>query len=355
MADAGRDAADRTEAATPRRLQKAREEGRTPISRELTSFAVLGSIALVLTMLAPTSARLLVVRLAGLLAHAHEIEPLAALRMAALAGLAAAAPFALAALLAGVGSVIVQTGFLINPGALTPDLTRLSPLAGLRRVFGASMLFGTGKAVLKALAAGAVLAAVLQGASSELRKAVFWTMPGLLAHVTGLLLYVLLAVLAMQGALALLDFGREWLKHARDMRMSREDIRQEMRESEGDPLVKGQLRQIRLRRSRQRMMAAVPKAAVVVTNPTHYAVALAYDRAVGGAPRVVAKGFDTIAARIRAIAEENKVPLVANPPLARALYRVELDTEIPAEHFQAVAEIIAYVLRLRQRDRGARR
>jgi len=119
--------------------------------------------------------------------------------------------------------------------------------------------------------------------------------------------------------------------------------------------VKGRLRQLRQQRARKRMMAAVPKATVVVTNPTHYAIALVYDRATGGAPRVVAKGVDAVAARIRAVAEENKVPLVANPPLARALFTVELDAEIPAEHFQAVAEIIAYVWRLRGSARGARR
>jgi len=355
MAEAGRDAADRTEAATPRRLQKAREEGHVPVSRELSSFAVLGGAALVLTLVAPACSRFLAVRLAALLAHAHEAEPLAALRAAALAGLAAAAPFALVAMLAGAGSVLLQTGFLIHPGALRPDLARLSPMAGLKRVFGTAMLSGTGAAVLKALAASVVMALVLKGALPEMRSAMFWTAPGLLARSSGLLAHMLLAVVAVQGAIALLDFGRAWLKHSRDMRMSREDIRQETRESEGDPLVKGRLRALRLRWSRQRMMAAVPKATVVVTNPTHYAVALVYDRAVGGAPRVIAKGVDTVAARIRAIAEESKVPLVANPPLARALYRVELDTEIPAEHFQAVAEIIAYVLRLRGRAAGARR
>ncbi len=355
MADDGRDSSDRTEAATPRRLQKAREEGRAPVSRELTSFAVLAAVALVLAMAAPASGRVLAGRLAGLLAHAHEVDPLAALSAAAMAGLAAAAPFALAALLAGTASVLLQTRFLINPGVLLPDLARLSPMAGLKRLAGITMLLEAGKALLKAGAAAALLVVVLKGALPELRTAVFWTAPGLLAHATALLLRMLLAVLAVQGVVALFDFGWSWLKYTRDLRMSREDIRQEMRESEGDPLVKGRLRQLRMQRARRRMMAAVPKAAVVVTNPTHYAVALAYDRAAGGAPRVVAKGVDTIAARIRAIAEENKVPLVANPPLARALYRVELDTEIPAEHFQAVAEIIAYVLRLRRRAGGARR
>ena len=134
--------------------------------------------------------------------------------------------------------------------------------------------------------------------------------------------------------------------------MSRHDILEEQKETEGDPRVKARLRQIRNFRARKRMLAAVPKATVVITNPTHYAVALAYDRAKHAAPRVVAKGVDTLAARIREVAEANRVPLVANPPLARALYRVELDADIPAEHYQAVAEIIAYVWRLgRQRPR----
>jgi flagellar biosynthesis protein FlhB len=128
--------------------------------------------------------------------------------------------------------------------------------------------------------------------------------------------------------------------------MSRHDIMEEQKETEGDPRIKARLRQIRVLRARKRMLAAVPKATVVITNPTHYAVALSYDRARVAAPRVVAKGVDTLAVRIREVAQDNHVPIIANPPLARALYQVELDREIPAEHFQAVAEIIAYVWRL---------
>ena len=349
MAEAGRDSEDRTEDATPRRLQKAREEGRAPVSREVASFAVLGATALVLALLAPGSARLLAARLQGLLEQAHALDPLAALRAGTLAGLIAAAPFVLAALLAGAAAVLLQTGFLTNPQALSPDLARLSVLAGLKRVFGVTTLVESGKAMVKAAAAAMAMALVLKGGWADLRAAVFWTAPGLLERSVGLLLRMLLAVLAVQGVVTLVDVARVRFKHARDLRMSREDIRQEMRESEGDPLVKGRLRQLRMQRARRRMMAQVPKAAVVVTNPTHYAVALAYDRAAGGAPRVVAKGVDIVAARIREIAEENRIPLVANPPLARALHRVELDTEIPAEHFQAVAEIIVYVWRLRGR------
>jgi flagellar biosynthetic protein FlhB len=134
--------------------------------------------------------------------------------------------------------------------------------------------------------------------------------------------------------------------------MSRQDITDEQKQTEGDPKIRMRLRMLRNRRARRRMLASVPKATVVIVNPTHYAVALVYDRAKNAAPRVVAKGVDTMAARIRALAEDNRVPLVVNPPLAHALYRVELDTDIPAEHFKAVAEIIAYVWRL---SRAARR
>ena len=145
-----------------------------------------------------------------------------------------------------------------------------------------------------------------------------------------------------------------WVRwqHLRQLRMSREDLRQETRESEGDPHVKGRLRRLRESRARRRMLAEVPKAAVVVTNPTHYAVALAYEQGQAAAPRIVAKGVDAMAARIREAAAEHGVPLVPNPPLARALWRLEVDTEIPAEHWQAVAEIIAYVWRLRGRVTG---
>jgi flagellar biosynthetic protein FlhB len=146
---------------------------------------------------------------------------------------------------------------------------------------------------------------------------------------------------------AAVDLGWTRWSHARSLRMNRQELRDEMREVEGDPQIKARIRRIRLTRARKRMLAAVPKATVVVTNPTHYAVALFYERGGGGAPRVVAKGVDEVAARIRELAEKARVPLVVNPPLARALWALELDSEIPTVMFQAVAAIIAYVWRLR--------
>ena len=159
--------------------------------------------------------------------------------------------------------------------------------------------------------------------------------------------HMILLIFGGQAAIAGVDLLWERLSHARKLRMSHQELRDEHKESEGNPQMKQRLRQLARARAGRRMMQKIPKATVIITNPTHFAVALAYDRGTQGAPRVVAKGADEVAARIREAGREHRVPIVANPPLARALYRVDLDTEIPAEHFKAVAEIIAYIWRMR--------
>ena len=338
---------DRTEAATPRRLQKAREEGQVPVSRELTGFAGLAAVVLALTLFAPQAAHNLAVRLSVFLAQAHALAPGApAFRGAGLAWLSGAAPFVLAAMLAGTVAVLVQTRFLLSGKPLRVDLGRISPRAGLRRLLGAESLIEAGKSLVKIAVLAFVLWQVLRADLPMLVAAPFGDPRQLLARATAPVLHVMLVALAAQAFIAVLDYSLVALRHGRGLRMSRHDILEEQKETEGDPRVRARLRQIRTLRARRRMLAAVPKATVVITNPTHYAVALAYDRAKHTAPRVVAKGLDTLAARIREVAEVNRVPVVANPPLARALYRVELDADIPAEHYQAVAEIIAYVWRL---------
>jgi flagellar biosynthetic protein FlhB len=344
---------DRTEAATPRRLQRAREEGRVAISREVQGFAGLAAVTLVLAWLAGGAAQELAARLAVFLAHADAAGLAGAegLRLAWTAALRGAAPFVLAALAAGVGAAVLQTGGLIHGGALRPDPNRLSPRAGLRRLLGADNLIEALKSIAKIAVMGFAVWRVLRADLPLLREAPYWAPQVLLSHTMAPVLRLLSVVLAVQAALAALDLLWVRLRHASQLRMSKQDLREEQRETEGDPKIKARIRQIRIQRARRRMLAAVPKAMVVITNPTHYAVALAYDRTRNAAPRVVAKGVDTLAARIREVAEANRVPLVANPPLARALHRVELDTEIPAAHYQAVAEIIAYVWRLGQRAR----
>jgi flagellar biosynthesis protein FlhB len=174
----------------------------------------------------------------------------------------------------------------------------------------------------------------------------------LLAAIVRPTFHLLIAGVVTQGIVASTDLMWVRFRHAQDMRMSKQDVRDELRDTDGNPQVKARIRRIRMMRARRRMMAKVPGATVVITNPTHYAVALLYDRANNPAPRIVAKGTDSVAARIREVAEANGVPVVANPPLARALYSLELDTEIPAEYYKAVAEIIAYIWRLRRPSRA---
>ena len=348
---------DRTEAATPRRMQRAREEGRVPVSREVQLFAGLAAVTLVLSWSAGTVSHDLTAHLAGFLAHtdAAAMAGPEGLRLAWSAAWHGAAPVILAALAAGVAAALLQTGFLLHGGMLRPDFSRISPRAGLGRLFSRDHLMEALKSIAKIAVLSFIFWHVLRADVGSLLQAPRWAPQALLARTLSPILHMLFVVLALQAALAALDLFWVRLRYAQQLRMSKEDVREEQRETEGDPKIKARIKQIRQQRARKRMLAAVPKATVVVTNPTHYAVALAYDRARNAAPRVVAKGVDSLAARIREVAQANRVPLVANPPLAQALYRVEVDTEIPAEHYQAVAELIAYVWRLGQRQQRTRR
>jgi flagellar biosynthetic protein FlhB len=241
---------------------------------------------------------------------------------------------------------------MLSPGRLAPDLSRLSPLAGLKRLFGEEGLAESLKAVVKIAVIGAALQIVLRGQLGALSAAPFWSLPTLLDRLAEAARRVLLTALAAQAVIAAADLVWVRARHARSLRMSRFDVRQEQRDSDGDPRIKARLRQLRHARARRRMLKDVARATVVVVNPEHYAVALLYDRERTAAPRVVAKGVDGMAARIREAAARHRVPLVADPPLARALHRVELDSDIPPEHFQAVAQIIAYVWGLQRRAVG---
>ena len=347
---------DRTEAATPRRLQRAREEGQVPVSTELASLAGLAGASLALVVFAPNAAADLARHLVVFLGQSAQLDVsqgiAGPIRLATFAALRATAPVVFGALVAGIAAVLLQTGLLLSFTPLRPSFNRVSPGPGLKRLLGTSGLVQALKSCAKIAVIGLIAWKVLAGDLAKLLAVPFIDASQLAQRCVQPALHVLIAVLIAQTVIATADLLWVRLHHARSMRMSRQDIRDEQKEIEGDPKVRMRFRQLRLRRARKRMLAAVPKATVVITNPTHYAVALAYDRAKNAAPRVVAKGVDSMAARIREVAETNRVPLVVNPPLARALHRVELDTDIPAEHYKAVAEIIAYVWRL---GRGARR
>ena len=340
------DSEDRTQAASARRLQKARDEGDIPVSREVTLLAGLAGGAAAVAIQVSVAGAAPVHWFASMLQR-ERLDAVAAVALGSLAW--AVAPAALGAVAAVVGLGALQTGFLLRPAVLQPDLGRISPGRGVKRLFSSETLVQAGKSLAKLGALSFGLWLALRRLAGGLGAAVAWPVPGLLHR---LLTEVWRLVLLLAGAqLALAAFDLAWVRfrHASRLRMSLQDQRDEHKEAEGNPLVKQRLRQLGRMRARRRMMASVKRAAVVVTNPTHYAVALEYARGSRSAPRVVAKGVDDIAHRIREEAKHHRIPMVANAPLARALYRIELDTEIPVEHFKAVAEIVAYIWRLRAR------
>lgn len=353
MSGSEHSAEDRTEAPTQKRLDQAREAGQLPVSRDLTTLAGLAGGVFGGLMLGPDLCRQVANQAAVMLGASGRMHlsdtSLFGGHLSKLAMLAVmtAACIALPASLCTIGCTLLQTRFYVGGAPLRFQLERISPAAGLERLFSQKHLLD----FLKSLGRLAILAwlvwSVLGSAPAAALAVVDTGVAGLLPAARLLIESLARPLLIALAAFAAIDVLLVRFQHAKSMRMTREQVRLEMRDTDGDPLIKAKLKRIREQRSRRRMMEKVKSAAVVVTNPTHYAVALSYDRT--GAPRVVAKGMDFVAARIREEAQAHAVPLVANPPLARALYQVELDHEIPAEHYKAVAEVIAFVWRLRAR------
>ncbi|HBK05790.1 MAG TPA: flagellar biosynthesis protein FlhB [Acetobacteraceae bacterium] len=341
---------DRTETATARHLDQARDDGQVPVSREMAAFVTVAVVAAALAYRLEATTRhfLAYMILAFSTAGQETALGLPRMRLTATEVLSAISPFLLTAMIAGSAAVLLQTRFLLHLGGLTPQLHRTNPVSGVKRIFGFSGLVELTKSLVKL---GLLLIAFRISTNGDWQALMH--LPGadpgqLLSAMVKPIFHLLAAGLLVQGIAAGIDFMWVRFRHARDLRMSKQDIRDELKDTDGNPHIKARIRRIRVMRARKRMMAKVPGATVVITNPTHYAVALTYDRVKSAAPRIVAKGTDAVAARIREVATRNGVPLVANPPVARALYRFELDTEIPAAYYKVVAEIVAYVWRLQK-------
>jgi flagellar biosynthetic protein FlhB len=348
MAEDDGSTGDKTETATGRHIEQARDAGRVPISREATMFASLAAVFVVLIYQAQSMVLDLLPMLKAFLARS-DVTGTAGLSIVFPQVLGIITPVLAAATIGATAAVLLQTGFLFSGSVLQPNLSRIHPVAGLKRLFGWHGVEELLKSVVKLSVFGVAIWVAVKQDMAGLMLLLRQDPAVLPSAVARPLFHIFLASVLCQATAAIIDTFWVRFRYARDLRMSRQDIRDEMKDTEGNPHTKARIRRIRVMRARKRMMAKVPKATVVITNPTHYAVALAYDRAANPAPRVVAKGIDSVAARIREVAEAAHVPIVANPPLARALYRLELDAEIPAEHYKAVAEIIAYVWRLGRR------
>jgi flagellar biosynthesis protein FlhB len=348
------DQQDRTEAPTARRLQKAQEEGEVPVSREAVLLACLASGAMTLWLMGPGIGHHLVRPLAVILGQPGlpVSEPIALFHEIGMVFLGTIAPFVVPIGLGAVAATLLQTRFALRSSALHADLGRLSPGRGWKRSFGSDSLVETAKSLAKLLIVGGSVAQVLYQELPKLENLPAVPLSVLLNLLSSVVIRLLLAVVLAQLVIAGADMFWLWRQHLRQLRMSRSDIKDETKETDGDPAIKMRIRRLRMRRARQRMLAAVPKATVVVTNPTHYAVALSYDIKKSSVPRLVAKGVDTLAARIRDTAREHGVPIVANPPLARTLHELPLGSPIPPELYKVVAELIAYVWRLSGRRRA---
>jgi len=256
--------------------------------------------------------------------------------------------------LAAFAGNLVQHRLVWSGESLKPKFSKISPGAGAKRVFGKQAAANFGKGLFKVIALGSVMTMILWPERLRLESFMHFSPGVILSATTGLIVHLLGAVVAMLAVVAIADYLFQYRQWYERQKMSLQEMKEEFKQSEGDPHVKGRLRQLRQARMKKRMMAAVPKASVIITNPTHYSVALSYERGMS-APLCVAKGVDTIALKIREIAGAHDIPIVENVPLARALYAtVEIDAEIPVEHYHAVAEIIGYVMGLKRGLSGRR-
>ena len=352
-----RDDAQRTEEPTQRRLDEARRKGDVVKSIELTSFIMLASGALALTMFGGMAARTFTRHFLLYLERPDDLslDPGGAatiFHQVAIGLFVLVAPALGLMLVAAFGGQMIQQGLIFSSERLRPDLRRLSLIAGFKRLFGLDGFVNLLKGIAKLALVGAAAFAAVWPERSRLATALDLDPAGVAGLAFALVGRALLAILVVLAVIAAADYFYQRQRFLARHRMSRQELKDEVKQSEGDPQVKARIRQIRLERSKKRMMAAVPEATVVITNPTHYAVALKYESGKMTAPVCVAKGVDHLALSIRKVAGEHDVPVVENPPLARALYAaVDLDEEIPAEHYKAVAGIIGYVMRLAQKNK----
>ncbi len=344
---------EKTQEATPHRRQQAREEGRVAQSQDLAAAIILlvglSTILMMGSRLADFMANLTQQQLGTNMSLAFDANSFCHQIRDILASLATAVlPLFGVVWLAAVAAHMVQIGFVVAPNQAAPDLMRLDPLQGFRRLFSLSSVVRLGMGIVKILIVTAVAAWVLYGRQQEILSAAGLDVPQIAKLLVGIVMWTAIKIAVALVILALLDFVYQRLKFEQDLRMTREEVREEMRNLQGDPQIISRRRAVQRQLVLNRLRQTVPKADVVITNPTELAVAIQYDAETMNAPILVAKGAGLLAARIRKLALESEVPIVERKPLAQAIYRdVELNRPIPEAMFAAVAEVLAYVYQLK--------
>lgn len=355
MAEGQTDDEDKTEDPSHKKLREARERGQVAQSREVNTWVILFTAAMLLSGLGVWMGQSLTVILKDFIAQPHQFNMDARSVSSIMQSLSVEVFRVLGVplvifFIAAAATSLLQVGFLISYESLKPNLEKLDPLKGAKRVFGSKAWIEFIKAFVKMILVGTVTTVILLPIFQDSPRMVGFSISSMLDMLEDETHRLLKGVLSVLFLFAAFDYGIQRFQLMKQLRMSRQELRDEYKQTEGDPHIKARLRELRMQRARKRMMAKVPTADVVVTNPTHFAIAMEYKQGKNAAPIVVAKGQDNIALKIREIAKENNVPIVENKPLARAMYEnAELDQEIPEEHFKAVAEIISYVFSLKRR------
>lgn len=345
------DEGQKTEEPTQKRLETAFEKGDAVRSQEFRHVVMLGGAALALGLFGNGLAGSLLNDLPVYLGQGHAI-PMDATNMQII--WRDAGELMLSALLlplivlmaAAFAGTLLQQRLMWSTEKLMPQFSKLSPLKGMGRMFSAQSAVDFGKGLLKLAVVAVAVGYVVWPERDRLDTLMTYDLMSMLAYIRSMTLKMFIAAVSIMAMIAAADYMFQRFEFMKKQRMTRQELRDEMKQSDGDPMVKARVRQIRTERARKRMMAAVPYATVVIVNPTHYAVALTYEHQKTPAPLCVAKGLDNIALRIRDVAEQNKVPVIENPALARTLYAsVEIGQAINPDHYKAVAEVIGFVLR----------
>jgi flagellar biosynthetic protein FlhB len=348
---------DKTQDPTAKRLEEAHKRGDVAKSIEVNTWFMIAGATFVMSSFSGSIANNLTVPLRNLLEHAGQMKTdgasllLLVGRLETMMLAALGIPFALL-IVAAVGSHLIQHRPVWSIDPITPKFSKLSPMSGAKRLFGKQAAANFAKGLFKIVVLGVVMALVMWP-EHERADVMVRIEPNLMLDLTrSMALKLMGTVVALLAIVAALDYLFQYRSWFERQKMSLQEVKDEYKQSEGDPHIKGRIRALRVARMRKRMMAAVPTASVIITNPTHYAVALKYERGMP-APICVAKGVDLIAFKIREVAAAHDIPVVENVPLARALHAsVEIDDEIPVEHYHAVAEVIGYVMRLKRSLRG---
>lgn len=353
MAEEAETGGERTEEPSQRRLQEARERGQVPRSRELTVFStMIGGSAALIAVGGSLSAHMAEIMRRSMAFDAASLSSTDSM----FGFLSSAGKSALGALLPVFGALVALVlvasialgGWNFSPSAMAPDFTRLSPMSGFKRLFGVHGVTELGKALLKCLVVGGVCAAIVSFAFNDVLSLGRMEPRAAIIRGTHLLAWSFVWLCASLALIAIVDVPLQLFQFKRSLRMTRQELRDEAKETDGRPEIKSRIRQMQQTLARRRMMHKVPTADVVLVNPTHFAVALKYDAKKYRAPRVIAKGADLVAQNIRRIAEEHRVPIFESPKLARALYRsTDLNKEIPHGLYMAVAQVLSYIFRVR--------